>query len=498
MRMLKRILSFLLVFVLILSSSSFSISADAAETYKTGSYRVTATGGVKLYETAEASLSFKTTAVRDACLNIIKVSGNFGYTVFDSVFGWVNLSAGLEYISSYASVTDNGRIAGTKGLKISRLPDKLLYTEGEDSADIDGLGVSIIFDDGMDSAMPVTGYTVSFPNLDTYGNKSVTVYYAGFKASFPITVRKVPVTGIVLTLPEKTAYIEGEAISFDGLKVTAYYSDGRDGGKGLILDTKDYVIEGVTEGDKSLAPGTYTVTVTYKYPEISASFHIYVSGKSVASLKLTKIPTNPTIYQGQSFNKADFELSATYDNGRTEIITDFDIEYNNMKLGRFTARIYYMDKYVAFDYTVLELKETGIELGDTSAVGSYVGSEVNFSRLEVYMLYNSGEKRKIDGYILEHSIDTETAGTYPVTVIYGEYSVTFDYTVAVRKDIVAGDVNFNGKVEAADARLALRYSAKIEELSEEAIAAADVNLDGKVNAADARMILRVAAKIDRF
>jgi len=59
-----------------------------------------------------------------------------------------------------------------------------------------------------------------------------------------------------------------------------------------------------------------------------------------------------------------------------------------------------------------------------------------------------------------------------------------------------GDVNGDGAVKAADARLALRYSAKLEELSENQIKAADVDNSGKVTASDARKILRVSAKLD--
>lgn len=59
-----------------------------------------------------------------------------------------------------------------------------------------------------------------------------------------------------------------------------------------------------------------------------------------------------------------------------------------------------------------------------------------------------------------------------------------------------GDVDGNGKLNAADARYTLRYSSKLETFTEEQIAAADVDGSGKVNAADARKILRVAAKMD--
>lgn len=59
-----------------------------------------------------------------------------------------------------------------------------------------------------------------------------------------------------------------------------------------------------------------------------------------------------------------------------------------------------------------------------------------------------------------------------------------------------GDMNMDGKVTAADARLALRISAKIDELTAYALLVGDINQDGKLTAADARKILRIAAKIE--
>lgn len=494
--MLKKFYMFIIGIVLVLPLFIFTSSAE--KTYEPGTYLVKDKSGAILYDTYEASFDFNTIAPEGAYLTVIKVAGDFGYTVYDSVYGWIDLTTGCEYINEMPAVTDKNKIEGAKGIKITSLPDKVNFIEGEESAEIDGIEVSLVFDDAQSSTMPVSGYKVIFPDLETYGKKEVSVHYGGFSTTYVITVNKVPVTGIVLTKPLKTTYVEGEAISFEGLEVTAYYSDGRDGGKGIKLDESEYTVSGIAEGDTSLKPGSYEVTVTYKYPEITASFHVYVSGKSVVSLKLVKLPANLKIYQGQNFNKNDFELSATYDNGVTETITDFDIEYDNMQVGTYTARIYYMDKYVAFDYTVYELVQTGMELGDASAIGSYVGDDVNFSRLQVYAVYNSGEKKLTDDYELIHNIDTSVIGKYPVTVVCGEFTAEFEYIVAKRNEIRIGDVNFDGKVNSADARLALRASAKLEDLSAEAMLAADVDLDNKVEAADARKILRVAAGLDKF
>lgn len=58
-----------------------------------------------------------------------------------------------------------------------------------------------------------------------------------------------------------------------------------------------------------------------------------------------------------------------------------------------------------------------------------------------------------------------------------------------------GDVNNDGNITAADARLALRASATLDILSGSAFDAADVNGDGIITAKDARSILRYAAQI---
>ena len=70
------------------------------------------------------------------------------------------------------------------------------------------------------------------------------------------------------------------------------------------------------------------------------------------------------------------------------------------------------------------------------------------------------------------------------------------FAVVEDKTYSKGDVNGDALVTAADARLALRKSAAIQELTDKALAAADFNGDSTVTAADARLILRYSAKLD--
>ncbi len=60
---------------------------------------------------------------------------------------------------------------------------------------------------------------------------------------------------------------------------------------------------------------------------------------------------------------------------------------------------------------------------------------------------------------------------------------------AKRKDS-KGDFNGDGRVNASDAALVLRYNAGLVEADEKALLLADMNGDGKVNAADASIILQ--------
>ena len=65
---------------------------------------------------------------------------------------------------------------------------------------------------------------------------------------------------------------------------------------------------------------------------------------------------------------------------------------------------------------------------------------------------------------------------------------------------IVGDANLDGSITAADARIILRISAKIDTLEKYNITIAniDANFDGSITAADARIVLRVSAKLQEI
>lgn len=97
-----------------------------------------------------------------------------------------------------------------------------------------------------------------------------------------------------------------------------------------------------------------------------------------------------------------------------------------------------------------------------------------------------------DGNIEIVDATTEMNVLYANTAHVGTFAVVEDKTFA------KGDVNGDAKINASDARLALRASAKLEALSDVQQSAADVDNSGTVTSADARTILRAAAGLEKI
>ncbi|MBR5233789.1 MAG: bacterial Ig-like domain-containing protein [Clostridia bacterium] len=119
-------------------------------------------------------------------------------------------------------------------------------------------------------------------------------------------------------------------------------------------------------------------------------------------------------------------------------------------------------------------------IGVKSKVGSVSESIVN-KKFEI--VDKKGNKLGKDDYI----------GTGSAIQILDENRNLLNIYIVV----VVTDVDGNGKTTAADARLALRGSAKLETIEGVYAKASDVTNDNKITAADARKILRISAGLEK-
>lgn len=143
-----------------------------------------------------------------------------------------------------------------------------------------------------------------------------------------------------------------------------------------------------------------------------------------------------------------------------------------------------------------------LELVAVEETGNYDMSFYSYKEgtVKISYLYNDeNTEYTVKMFVLTFAYEGEAI--YP-NLIVTNLAGTFIKSVAEvqvfdeRTDILSGDVDENGRVNAADARAVLRHSANLEELPAESLAAANVNGDSVVNAADARIILRIAASLE--
>lgn len=95
------------------------------------------------------------------------------------------------------------------------------------------------------------------------------------------------------------------------------------------------------------------------------------------------------------------------------------------------------------------------------------------------------------------SVPVTEDGTYTVklTVVSGGDRHVMKRECSYRAADYIGDVNYNGQIQADDARRVLRYAAKLDRMNADIKKVCDVDCNGHVNAADARIVLRRAAKL---
>lgn len=468
---MKKILVCLLAFCLFVSSAG--LSALAAE----GRYVVTAPDGAPLYLTANDSSTrfcvLRPGTVVDA--ERVSASGLFIRTSYEGFVGWLSL----------ADVSAVGA-AGT-ALRIASLPYKTQYYE-EDAFDAEGLVVCLVSADGTERAL--SGYTLAVPNMDVEGVYPVVVTYRGLSASFDIRIDRIPIERVEITTPpHTTTVIEGsDAPDLSGMVVTAYFTDGREP---RVLDR--YTVSGYDP--QTL--GEQTLNIYYKYPEFGAALTVQVVERSVTNLVITQMPQKTVYYDDDpTLDLTGLVLTAYFNNGHDEVVEPESAAFQKELVPGETNTVVltYGGRTASYSVGYLAAEPVALAVDAPDNLTCLVGSEPDFSSdIVVYLVYNSGRRVPVNTYTADR-VDTSAFGQKTVNVYYETFSASF--SVQVTSPYAKGDIDRNGKINSADARLALRYASRLMQLDSEQLWLGDVTGDGKLISADARRILRHAAKLE--
>lgn len=201
---------------------------------------------------------------------------------------------------------------------------------------------------------------------------------------------------------------------------------------------------------------------------------------------LISTSANTTATQQTSSGDANEQLGDLFENLNISLDISFVTDMiNQLQSGKSFAEWIY-DEYG----DTVEIPEAVKEMSTTEIIMYLLGAAINpvesTTSINSDYIFTTTETQKADNSTFDYNKETETVSSTSIIINPS------NATAVMRK---TGDVDNDGKVTAADARLALRVSARLETLDAQSFDAADVNGNGVVNAKDSRSILRYAAKL---
>lgn len=227
----------------------------------------------------------------------------------------------------------------------------------------------------------------------------------------------------ITTPPSKTSYYEGDNFDKTGMVIKATYN--RKTNPSITLSDSDYSI---TDGN-DLKYGQKNVKITYEGKSIEQT--INVEKNDVTELKIITPPTKTEYKEGQPFDKTGMVVEATYRNGNTKTITDYEIESgNNLESNQTSVTIKYADKTAQQEITVKPNPLIEISITKTpNKVNYVVGQDFDKTGMIVTGKYQDESTQEILDYIIENG-EKLTVDKSSVTIKYKDKTVEQSITVA--------------------------------------------------------------------
>lgn len=303
--------------------------------------------------------------------------------------------SGLDWNISYRPYN----FASLVGIKVAQLPDKTRYMINE-TFKSSGLIINVVYDDG--SSGVIKKYTLSSPDMTSYGSKSITVTFESFTTTFDIMV--VDVAKIEVTsLPTKTRYYEDDEFLSSGIIVSQVYTDGiKEEIAGYSLSSPD-----MSSG------GEKTITVTYN--KFTTTFTIMVIG--VSGIEVSKTPIKIEYYTNDSLDASGLEVISKYTDGTSRKLTDYSVsKLDSSSAGEKEISVTHKNYTATFKVTVYELK--GIRISHyPNKIYYKIGETFDPSGLTVVEVRNDGSEKEITDYTIS-GFDSSKAGSKTITVFY--------------------------------------------------------------------------------
>lgn len=231
----------------------------------------------------------------------------------------------------------------------------------------------------------------------------------------------------VTTEPTKTEYVVGQSFNPAGMLATATFNDRTT----QVLNNYQYTYS--PTGALTAADDKITVSYTYQGVTKTAEQPITVVDKVLSSIAVTTEPTKTNYIEGESFETDGMEITATYNDGTTAVLSDDDYTYSPD--GPLTTA----DNKITISYTEDGVTKTAEQTITVNPVPKTLSS-IAVTNAPTKTVYTEGENFEAAGMVVtatysDNSTKVVTTYTYEpsgalsttddkVTISYSENGVT--------------------------------------------------------------------------
>ena len=309
--------------------------------------------------------------------------------------------------------------ASLDGISVSKLPNKVVYLEGE-QLDTTGMEIVAVYTNGSQVKI-ASGYTIS--NFTSKpGVQTVTVEFAGKTTTFEVTVQARPLNNLqIQAKPDKLDYVAGQELDLTGMLVVAYYANGD------VEIVEDYEISGYDN-----TAGTKVITVSYGGK--TAAFTVLVTVKSVTKVEIKQLPAKLEYIENEALSVDGMIVEATYNDGTVVEVTDYDLVGFSSNPGRHELLVSFCGQVDSFVINVTAKVLSDIRVTLPKKTVYALGEAFDATGLTVTACYNNGVDVVVDNYTMA-GFDSNTAGAKTITISYGGLVRTFAVVVEERSVI---------------------------------------------------------------
>lgn len=206
-------------------------------------------------------------------------------------------------------------------------------------------------------------------------------------------------------------------------------------------------------GTSSITDGSTTTSLTIS---TASTVPVYILAKNAGSaqeityekfvdlfitgITVTTPPVKTTYYQKELFDKTGMVVSATYSDGSTEEISNYELSgFDNTTAGLKTITVTAVKFTATFEVTILEASLTGISITALpTKINYHVDSKFIPDGISVAASTSDENTVALDSSKLEYSgFDSSSPKQNKITITYGEFESTFDVTI-MQPEFISG------------------------------------------------------------